>query len=323
MISQDNTNSFENPQEEIYFQEERSLHHYRTEIPNCVLEAKLDPYSLLVYIYIKRIAGDNGKCFMSIPKLSENCGVSETKLKESLHVLCEKNSFLKMPLLKKTLRKKDDGSFTSSIYTIVDLWPFNMQFFSVIKEKIGGSQYDPGVGRNTTGGGSPRDPKEELIYKKEQDEEEERAGARSSSSDQIKEISLNYDHKKFTSIDPELLDFWKKTYDKIDILNELRQCLVKALTLEKRSDWTSFILNWMQNSQNSSKEVVKKYHAGTNVEKTLREFVQNNKIEKFHIAFHSDRMEYVNISNNFARVIFYDTLEFLNEFNLFKKNLGI
>src|SRR6185369_4088254 len=111
------------------FEQELPDHHYRTEIPNIIFDLGLDTYTFSVYAKIKRISGDSGKCWQSIPNLASSIGMSVSKLKECLKQLEKGHNKLKLSLIKKTTRKNEDGADISSVYTIVNIWPLNGKYF--------------------------------------------------------------------------------------------------------------------------------------------------------------------------------------------------
>lgn len=130
-----------------------SLHKYRTEIPNVVFRLGLDPCELCVYLFFKRVAGDDGSCYMTLKSICQQIKIGETKLKEAKKKLSE--SFQQLggkSLIKIQIRYKKDGSRDTDLIQIEDIWEEN---FSAIKyfnkgkkeEGGGGSPKDPGVGR--------------------------------------------------------------------------------------------------------------------------------------------------------------------------------
>jgi len=160
--------------------EERPDHHYRTELPNIVFSV-LTPIQLAVYAHLKRIAGDNGKCWMSIKNIADNVGIGETTFRESVKELAKTNVLIGLPFIRVYRRKKPDGSADTSIISIVDIWRANGDFYRKVKstkpaqnpeEKPddgsasktdggGGSPNEGGVVRQAKGGGSPNEDKEE------------------------------------------------------------------------------------------------------------------------------------------------------------------
>ena len=138
--------------------EESSLNKYRTEIPNIILALGLGVYEFTLYCHLKRTAGDNGACFKSLKTLSQESNIGETQIKESIKILSSPFDLLdKKPLIKLEKRFKENGAPDTNLIIIQDVWELNFKYF------LDGSQYDPGVGRNTTQGGSQCAYKEELL----------------------------------------------------------------------------------------------------------------------------------------------------------------
>jgi len=138
-----------------------SLHRYRTEIPNILLDMELDPYELTLYLHLKRIAGDKGKCFASNKHLEEKTKISHWKLIHSKRILVQKG------LIKITTRKKTNKSADTSLIEIIDLWPYNFEHFKKKKEaKRVGSEATEGRYSGYRGVGSEATGKEEHNFKK-------------------------------------------------------------------------------------------------------------------------------------------------------------
>jgi hypothetical protein len=138
--------------QEMYgFQPDKPLHHYRTEIPNCVLRAKLDVYQYRAYSEIKCIAGDNGKCFKSVKKIAEDCCMSVDKLRDVLNSLTEINEFLGCPLLIKIPTKTANGANGTTVWQIVDVWPLNSKLFNK-KQNTAPIQHHPCTPTTSTPG---------------------------------------------------------------------------------------------------------------------------------------------------------------------------
>ncbi len=237
---------------------QNNSHNYRTEIPNCVIDAKIGSFNLTVYTVIKRIAGDSGICFMSLKHLAEKCDLGLTKLKECLDKLCEINKTIGHPLLVKTTRKKDNGSLDTSVYTIVDLWLVNIQ--SYCKNISGKPQYDQGVGRNTTEGRSPGDYKEEHIknnpIKKDDDDLKKPASnpkkgkADASHHQRQSQIKIKED-KSFFSIQKADYETLRKCFHEIresEFNDQLMRCFNKVIFEGiHRVCYKKYIHNWFQN----------------------------------------------------------------------------
>lgn len=131
-------------------------HHFRMEKPLIIRRAKLDPYSFQVYDFIMEIAQTSGEFWMSNKNIANELGISETKVKESIKNLVEGNNVLNLKLLKKTSRKKADGSQDTNVLKLINVWRFNGEYFRKMQGG-GGSPENRGVGRQKTGGGSPND----------------------------------------------------------------------------------------------------------------------------------------------------------------------
>lgn len=151
------------------FQDNGSLHKYRTEIPNIIFELGLDPYALAVYLIFKKIAGDHGKCWASQESIANMCGMGITKLKEVKKILQQPFELLDgLPLIR--IKKRQDSG-ESDVIVIEDIWEKNFEHLSIKNKNKGASPNDGGGCRETTGGASPRDTKEEPLKKNQIKEE--------------------------------------------------------------------------------------------------------------------------------------------------------
>lgn len=139
--------------------EEKPLHHYRIEIPNCIDDLELDPYTFRVYCHIKRVASDNGKCWQSIPNIAEHCKMSKKKVRQALHILENGKNKFNSILIKISPRKRSDGGDDTSLITIIDIWNLNLTLYKKKKERGGSPQEGGGVPSGNQGG-SPQEPKE-------------------------------------------------------------------------------------------------------------------------------------------------------------------
>ena len=139
--------------------EERPDHHYRTELPNIVFSV-LTAIQLAVYAHLKRIAGDRGKCWMSIKNIAEQIGVGETTLRESIRELCKSNVLIGSPFIRITKRKRPDGADDTSLITIVDIWRANGDFYRKVQsqkpaQKSTEKPEEGAASKSDGGGGSP------------------------------------------------------------------------------------------------------------------------------------------------------------------------
>jgi hypothetical protein len=106
-------------------EEELPDHHFRTEIPNCVIKSNLGYAALGVYTHLKCIAGDSSSCWKSMSTLSEELGMGLTKLREILKDLENGTNSLNLKLIKIFPTKKQDGSPGTNIIKIINVWGFN------------------------------------------------------------------------------------------------------------------------------------------------------------------------------------------------------
>lgn len=154
--------SIENDEFCVY--EQKPDHHYRTELPNIIFELGLTPYDFTVYAALKRIAGDGGACWMSMPNLAKLCACSETQVKNSIKKLSGTFEKLKKPLIKITRRKLENGVNQTNVITIIDVWRENGDQFR--KNNI--DKPTPPLRKNGGGShgapyGSHGAPKEDLL----------------------------------------------------------------------------------------------------------------------------------------------------------------
>jgi hypothetical protein len=97
-----------------------SLHRWRTEIPNIIDEMGLSVYAFRLYFKLKRVAGDNGKCYYSAKQLSEQCNMSVGSISNAKQELLDANL---IRIERANERSRDN-------ITIVDMWPANFASFT-------------------------------------------------------------------------------------------------------------------------------------------------------------------------------------------------
>ena len=133
-----------------------------TIIPNYILNHSTI-WDREVYTQMKRIAGENGKCYMSIPNLAKKCGMGKERLKKSIKYLIEHNwiKYLgKIPTITK------GGEQLVNTYKIENIWRLNTDFYKGgspqgYPQDKGGSPQTSKGGRQITEGGSCHACKEE------------------------------------------------------------------------------------------------------------------------------------------------------------------
>lgn len=171
-------------------QEQKPDHHFRTEIPNIILDSDIDMYTLGVYLKLKKIAGDSGGCWYSNKKLSEYCKISETKLRECLDNLETEGKYLSCALIKKEQRFSTDGSQNSNLITIIPVWRLNGDKYNNKLNKqniVTPPVFGEGGGAPHEGGGAPGEDKEEPSKK---------IHIKTGGGGSEKKIGLNYKNSK-------------------------------------------------------------------------------------------------------------------------------
>ena len=182
--------------ENFQTQDLSSIHKYRTETPNIIFEYNLSPQEGWLYLCLKKIAGDNGNCTASIKYLENLSKIKKTKISECKKILFEKN------LIKITKRFKNDGSRTTDLIQIIDLWPKNFVHF---KEKFTGSRDEAPPtatrstpNRHTVDPQPPHGRKEEPLKKKEPlNKEKENKEKKKSASTKTEQSSLASEEAHF------------------------------------------------------------------------------------------------------------------------------
>lgn len=109
-----------------------AAHKYRTEIPNIVLDLGLRPFTLALYVHLKRTAGDGGVCEKSSRRLAaEMGGVSVAAVSRAKADLARPRDELDGEALIK-IAPIDDGKgtrFARDVIVIADIWPANMDLY--------------------------------------------------------------------------------------------------------------------------------------------------------------------------------------------------
>lgn len=103
---------------------------YFTIIPNYILNHST-PYERDLYSQMKRIAGDNGKCYISRSNLAKQCKISLSRLKKSLKYLLDHHWI-------EYCGKKEVGSNQGkqqvNVYKMVNLWEINSKWRKLKKK---------------------------------------------------------------------------------------------------------------------------------------------------------------------------------------------
>ena len=104
--------------------DQSSMHRYRTEIPNIIDDMDLSVYAFRLYVRLKRVAGDDGRCFYSTRELAEQCRMSVGAVSKAKQDLVDAD----------LIRIERAGDWERDNITITDMWPANFAYFAMEKE---------------------------------------------------------------------------------------------------------------------------------------------------------------------------------------------
>jgi len=127
-VSDQNKTNSNNNEDLIYINDESSLHHFRTEIPNIIYELGLSGDEFFVYSIMKKSAGDKGKCTKSNKTICQLAKISKPYLIRIKKKLSSVFELIKKPLIKITKSTSHYGDSDPDIITIIDIWPDNFNF---------------------------------------------------------------------------------------------------------------------------------------------------------------------------------------------------
>jgi hypothetical protein len=150
--------------------EEKPDHHFRTELPHILDELPISIYAYRVYAKIKKHAGDEGYCSVSIPRIAKEINCSEKKVREGKRELEQPFSLLDgKPLIRVTKRPKVGKNHETDLITIVPIWRDNGDYcrsnYNTNKKVPTGSPQEPPLVPHRNHPGSPQEPKEEPLNK--------------------------------------------------------------------------------------------------------------------------------------------------------------
>lgn len=111
--------------EQIHIEDESGDKKYFTIIPNYILNHST-LYDREVWLQMKRIAGENGTCWMSRIALAKQCGISPRRLDQSLKYLLE-HTWITCKGTKDVVT--NGGRQKVKEYSIADLWSLNNQYY--------------------------------------------------------------------------------------------------------------------------------------------------------------------------------------------------
>lgn len=118
---------------------------YFAMIPNMVDDLGLSPHAYRLYGHLKRVAGEDGRCFQNTKQLSETCQMSAGMITKAKKELIESVP----PLISIALTNHPvEGKFSYHEITILNIWPENIQKYGSLYEQpvhnmnSGRSQYE-------------------------------------------------------------------------------------------------------------------------------------------------------------------------------------
>lgn len=108
------------PKKSSQVKDQSSLHRYRTEIPNIILEMDVSLIAMRLYLQLKKVAGDDGVCYYSTRELAAMCRMSTGAVSKA------KQELLELELI----RIDGGGEWERDNVTIVDMWPANFAHYA-------------------------------------------------------------------------------------------------------------------------------------------------------------------------------------------------
>lgn len=137
------------------------LRKYRTEVPNMVDDADLSVYAFRLYVHLKRVAGDSGRCYQSTATMAKACKMSAGMVSKAKIELVNKN------LILLTIKKGEHGEFDSHLIEIKDVWAENFSKYSTYSPHEQEPSLDEQVpSHDMNGTVSPHETKNEPIKNK-------------------------------------------------------------------------------------------------------------------------------------------------------------
>lgn len=103
---------------------------YFAQIPNIVLKLGLKPYALSLYMHIKQIASEDGRCTKSTPTLAKETGMGAGSISRAKDELSKPFALLGGKSLINITEEASHGGKPRHIVTVVDIWPENMTHFA-------------------------------------------------------------------------------------------------------------------------------------------------------------------------------------------------
>ena len=108
---------------------DESTHKYFAMIPYMVIEmSELSHIAFRLYIYLKRVCGDEGRCWMTIETLAKKCSMRRAS------VIKARKELEKHKLIRMERRRKENGALEISSF-VLDVWKTNKKIYDKQKEQ--------------------------------------------------------------------------------------------------------------------------------------------------------------------------------------------
>ena len=102
------------------------LRKYFAAIPNIVFTLGLNPYELVLYCYLKKVAGESGTCWKSTATIARDLPMGAGTVSRTKGSLAAPRAALNGKALISITAKMLNGGHPSHAITITDIWPENM-----------------------------------------------------------------------------------------------------------------------------------------------------------------------------------------------------
>lgn len=121
------------------FVKDEGPHDFYFQIPNLVDDYGLSPQAYRLYGHLRRVAGENGKCWQNTKTLSQACDMSDGSVSNAKKELTG-TEFIPFIRIKKVPMK---SGFSYDEITVTDLWKLNHDAYSKdTVQNMNGSEYE-------------------------------------------------------------------------------------------------------------------------------------------------------------------------------------
>ena len=141
-MSEEKAQYLETEENETYHFVDEAPHNNFTTIPNMVDDMGLSAHAFRLYCHIRRVAGDEGRCWQSTKTLSQKCNIGMATVSRS------KQELEKAHLIRIEKKTKAGGDWYHEI-AVIDIWKKNSYLYA--KDSTGEGQDSTGEIRPSTG----------------------------------------------------------------------------------------------------------------------------------------------------------------------------